>query len=410
MRTRAASRGLRHGAEDTGLRSPDDRAARRMGRRVGPAGFRDDIESTLQAFVAHAGRMARRARSRRAAPGRARPHQHPRRQALPGGVLLVGTPRGRRARSPGRRRSRCCARARPWSCCTPAPWSTTTTWTPPTYAAAGRPPTAPSSRSTASTAGPPSPEQYGASAAILLGDLLLSWSDELLRTCGLPAERVLEALGYFDLTRSEVVAGQFLDVSAQARGAADVDTAMTVLRYKSAKYSIERPLHIGAALAGASAEQITQLSRFGLPLGEAFQLRDDLLGVFGDPAVTGKPAGDDLIEGKRTVLVSLALDALPGPDAKVLDSALGTRARPGPGRDPVPADRGVRSPAAGGGGDQRAHPPVARRRSPRPRSATGRAAYSKGWRARSPSERSEPRRFPAVPWETCTSRVATYGK
>jgi geranylgeranyl diphosphate synthase type I len=173
-----------------------------------------------------------------------------------------------------------------------------------------------------------SPQQYGAAAAILLGDLLLSWSDELLRTCGLPADRVLDALGYFDLTRSEVVTGQFLDVSAQARGAADVDTAMTVLRYKSAKYSIERPLHIGAALAGASPEMITQLSRFGLPLGEAFQLRDDLLGVFGDPAVTGKPAGDDLIEGKRTVLVSLALDALPVPDAKVLDSALGTALDP----------------------------------------------------------------------------------
>src|SRR3954453_8026297 len=119
-------------------------------------------------------------------------------------------------------------------------------------------------------------EQYGAAAAILLGDLLLSWSDELLRTCGLPAERVIDALGYFDLTRSEVVTGQFLDVSAQARGAADVETAMTVVRYKSAKYSIERPLHIGAALAGAWSEQIDQLSRFGLPLGEAFQLRDDL--------------------------------------------------------------------------------------------------------------------------------------
>jgi geranylgeranyl diphosphate synthase type I len=171
-------------------------------------------------------------------------------------------------------------------------------------------------------------EQYGAAAAILLGDLLLSWSDELLRTCGLPAERVIAALGYFDLTRSEVVTGQFLDVSAQARGAADVDTAMTVLRYKSAKYSIERPLHIGAALGGASPEQIGQLSRFGLPLGEAFQLRDDLLGVFGDPSVTGKPAGDDLVEGKRTVLVALALDALPQADAKVLDAALGTPLTP----------------------------------------------------------------------------------
>ncbi len=171
-------------------------------------------------------------------------------------------------------------------------------------------------------------EQYGAAAAILLGDLLLSWSDELLRTCGLPAERVIDALGYFDLTRSEVVTGQFLDVSAQARGAADVDTAMTVLRYKSAKYSIERPLHIGAALAGATPGQIAQLSRFGLPLGEAFQLRDDLLGVFGDPSVTGKPAGDDLVEGKRTVLVALALDALPDAEAKVLDAALGTRLSP----------------------------------------------------------------------------------
>ncbi|HET8561024.1 MAG TPA: polyprenyl synthetase family protein [Marmoricola sp.] len=171
---------------------------------------------------------------------------------------------------------------------------------------------------------PGEPVQYGASAAILLGDLLLSWSDEMLRTCGLPAERVLDALGYFDLTRSEVVTGQFLDVSAQARGASDVDGAMTVVRYKSAKYSIERPLHIGAALAGAPGPVMGQLSRFGLPLGEAFQLRDDLLGVFGDPEVTGKPAGDDLSEGKRTVLVALALDALPEEDAKLLDSRLGT--------------------------------------------------------------------------------------
>jgi geranylgeranyl diphosphate synthase type I len=171
---------------------------------------------------------------------------------------------------------------------------------------------------------PGEPRQYGASAAILLGDLLLSWSDEMLRSCGLPAERVLAALGYFDLTRSEVITGQFLDVSAQARAASDVDTAMTVVRYKSAKYSIERPLHIGATLAGAGPELIRQLSRFGLPLGEAFQLRDDLLGVFGDPEVTGKPAGDDLTEGKRTVLVALALDALPPEDAKLLDGRLGT--------------------------------------------------------------------------------------
>ena len=168
------------------------------------------------------------------------------------------------------------------------------------------------------------PEQYGASAAILLGDLLLSWSDELLRRCGLPTERVVSALDVFDRCRSEVITGQFLDVSVQARGVADVDAAMTVLRYKSAKYSIERPLHVGATLAGGTPDQLRQLSAFGLPLGEAFQLRDDLLGVFGDPSATGKPAGGDLVEGKRTVLVALALDAAPRPDAARLDAALGT--------------------------------------------------------------------------------------
>jgi geranylgeranyl diphosphate synthase, type I len=168
------------------------------------------------------------------------------------------------------------------------------------------------------------PRQYGASAAILIGDLLLSWSDELLRRCGLPLDRVVGALDVFDRCRSEVISGQFLDVSVQARAVADVDAAMTVLRYKSAKYSIERPLHIGATLAGGSPEQLVQLSAFGLPLGEAFQLRDDLLGVFGDPDTTGKPAGDDLVEGKRTVLVALALDAAPATDAARLDAALGS--------------------------------------------------------------------------------------
>ncbi len=172
------------------------------------------------------------------------------------------------------------------------------------------------------------PEQYGAAAAILLGDLLLSWSDEMLRTCGLDHDVVRAALDFFDTTRSEVIAGQFLDVSVQARGESDVDVAMRVLRYKSAKYSIERPLHVGAALAGADADTLEALTGFGLPLGEAFQLRDDLLGVFGDPMVTGKPAGDDLSEGKRTVLVALALERSSTEQAALLDRGLGTALRP----------------------------------------------------------------------------------
>jgi geranylgeranyl diphosphate synthase type I len=168
------------------------------------------------------------------------------------------------------------------------------------------------------------PGQYGAAAAILLGDLLLGWAGDMLRHCGLPRAQVDAGLSVFELCRTEVIAGQFLDVSVQARAHADMDTAMTVLRYKSAKYSIERPLEIGAALAGASKEQSRQLSSFGLPLGEAFQLRDDLLGVFGDPALTGKPAGDDLVEGKRTVLVALTLAGADPAEAERLDSSLGS--------------------------------------------------------------------------------------
>lgn len=169
------------------------------------------------------------------------------------------------------------------------------------------------------------PQQYGAAAAVLLGDLLLSWADERLRTCGFPAPVVLDALGIFDSARTEVVAGQFLDVSVQARGDADVAQAMQVLRYKSAKYSVERPLQVGAALAGGPPATLGALSAFGVPVGEAFQLRDDLLGVFGDPAVTGKPAGDDLSEGKRTVLVALALQRAEPRDAGRLADALGRR-------------------------------------------------------------------------------------
>ena len=204
--------------------------------------------------------------------------------------------------------------------------STTTSWTPPTPAAATPPPTSPSPSFTAASGWPGSPEQYGAAAAVLLGDLLLSWADELTRGCGLPADVVAEALRVFDATRSEVVLGQFLDVSLQARGEADIDQAMQVVRYKSAKYSVERPLHVGAVLAGGGADVVEALSSFGLPLGEAFQLRDDLLGVFGDPSVTGKPAGDDLSEGKRTVLVRWRCPGCTPEDAAALNDALGTSA------------------------------------------------------------------------------------
>ena len=149
---------------------------------------------------------------------------------------------------------------------------------------------------------------YGLSAAVLLGDLALVWSDQMLNSAGLTTEQVTRLLPYYNEMRVELMAGQFLDIHEQTQKTTSVDRSMKIARYKSGKYTVERPLHLGAAMATAPSEIFTALSDYGLPLGEAFQLRDDLLGVFGDPSVTGKPAGDDLREGKRTVLIAMTND------------------------------------------------------------------------------------------------------
>jgi geranylgeranyl diphosphate synthase type I len=158
--------------------------------------------------------------------------------------------------------------------------------------------------------------QFGLSASVLIGDLALIWSDQMLNSSGIKSESLLAALSVHDEMRVELIAGQYLDVFEQARGTQSVAQALKIARYKSAKYTIERPLHLGAAIAIPDAAKRAQIisiySEFGLPLGEAFQLRDDLLGVFGDPKVTGKPAGDDLREGKRTVLMAMTHDRISG--------------------------------------------------------------------------------------------------
>jgi geranylgeranyl diphosphate synthase type I len=151
---------------------------------------------------------------------------------------------------------------------------------------------------------------FGDSAAVLLGDLALVWSDELLHVSGLTPEELTRARPVFDEMRTEVTVGQYLDVLTQATADTSLERAGKVARFKAAKYTVERPLLLGAAIAGAPAEVFAAYTAFGLPLGEAFQLRDDVLGVFGDPSQTGKPAGDDLREGKRTYLVAAAFGAL----------------------------------------------------------------------------------------------------
>lgn len=153
-------------------------------------------------------------------------------------------------------------------------------------------------------------QDFGASAAILIGDLALSWADEMLMTSGLQQAAVNRAKSVYDIMRTELMAGQYLDVLEQFRRSATVDRARNVIRYKSAKYTIERPLHMGAAIADASADQNAALSEYGLALGEAFQLRDDILGVFGDSAATGKPSGDDIREKKQTLLLAQALSTV----------------------------------------------------------------------------------------------------
>lgn len=174
-------------------------------------------------------------------------------------------------------------------------------------------------------------DAFGIDAAILLGDLLLGWSDELL-DAGLDAlpdrAAARAARTEFMRMRTEVTAGQYLDILEERAWVAQPDDeqrlrAERIIVYKSAKYSIEAPLVIGGAIAGADGAQSAALREFGLPLGIAYQLRDDLLGVYGDPEVTGKPSGDDLREGKRTMLIAIARERLSAGQRRLLDELLG---------------------------------------------------------------------------------------
>ncbi|MFC4071430.1 polyprenyl synthetase family protein [Actinoplanes subglobosus] len=152
------------------------------------------------------------------------------------------------------------------------------------------------------------PDRYGRNTALLCGDLCAAWADQMFHGCGLSDEQITRGYAVFGAMRTEVIAGQYLDlVSGVGDGSAA--SALTVIRLKAARYTVTRPLQIGAALAGADDKLLETYAAFGDPLGDAFQLRDDVLGVFGDPAVTGKSIVDDLREGKRTVMMALAREA-----------------------------------------------------------------------------------------------------
>ncbi|MGQ0832890.1 MAG: polyprenyl synthetase family protein [Microthrixaceae bacterium] len=165
--------------------------------------------------------------------------------------------------------------------------------------------------------------RFGEGVAILIGDLAHVYADQLLPRPSAAVQAVWDEL------RVELNVGQYLDLLGTARADTDHESARRIARYKSGKYTIERPLHIGAALAGRLHELQTSLSAYGDPLGEAFQLRDDLLGAFGDSSLTGKPVGDDLREGKPTPLLATATARADAVQARVLAKV---------GRADLPAD------------------------------------------------------------------------
>ena len=168
---------------------------------------------------------------------------------------------------------------------------------------------------------------YGRSVGILAGDLAGSWSSEAahMALAGLEAERARRLGALFFGMCEEVIWGQHLEMRVAARRTASADDLARVLRLKSGCYTVERPLQLGAMLAGAEDDIFEALSTYGGALGEAFQLRDDLLGMFGDPSAVGKPVGDDLIEGKLTFIIHHAMQAASPAQRDALQGALGNR-------------------------------------------------------------------------------------
>ncbi|MEU1912188.1 polyprenyl synthetase family protein [Streptomyces massasporeus] len=151
------------------------------------------------------------------------------------------------------------------------------------------------------------PESFGTSAAVLAGDLALAWADDLLTETALASPHGPRLFEEWRAMRTEMVAGQYRDLRAQASGSSGAEEALTIAVLKSARYTVARPLALGASLAGADARTLGALRAAGRCAGLAFQLRDDLLGAFGDPALTGKPADEDLRARKLTPLLAAAV-------------------------------------------------------------------------------------------------------
>jgi geranylgeranyl diphosphate synthase, type I len=167
-----------------------------------------------------------------------------------------------------------------------------------------------------------SAQRFGESSAILLGDLCLIWAEQMLLESGVEAQRLQRAWPRYGSMRTELAVGQFADLTNDVRRPPTLDAVLDVARRKSGNYTVRRPLEIGAVMADCDDRTLTALGRYGTAVGEAFQLRDDILGVFGSPAVTGKPAGGDLLERKATSVVVAANEMADGPTGRELAALL----------------------------------------------------------------------------------------
>lgn len=167
--------------------------------------------------------------------------------------------------------------------------------------------------------------EWGRAMAILVGDFVAVVADDALTGCDVDPAHLATGRAAWSRLRREVMAGQVLDVTVAASGETSVQRALRVAMLKSGRYTVTRPLELGAVLAGADDDLVAVLRRAGDDLGVAFQLRDDLLGLFGEPTETGKPVGDDLREGKRTVVIAEALARMTPDLAARLEAVLGDR-------------------------------------------------------------------------------------
>jgi geranylgeranyl diphosphate synthase type I len=168
-------------------------------------------------------------------------------------------------------------------------------------------------------------KHFEISMAIIVGDLAYSFGCEVLSELDLSPDLKIKAINKINQIISNTAAGEAADVVLSVNSDFGVDKIIEMQKYKTAKYTIEGPLHLGAVLAGADNEFLKSLSRFAIPLGVAFQIQDDIIGIFGDEKKIGKPVGSDIIEGKKTLLVAKALEVANEKQKNIILSALGNK-------------------------------------------------------------------------------------